>query len=194
MRLDHEIRMRWWDGEMRSNHEMISWNKIMKWDGEMRWWDKIMSLWPSGSDSRLGRNRLWVRFLEVSDIYPMFKEPMITQVPSGFSGYIWLDTKIALKHEIIRWRPASHLSANFSAIFRLPNAPMNFSGFETLSLLNNASSENRHFAHKSHFFHQVSASFIWSFFLEQMAPAHSHWNTEDRSDRVGTYYRGTAAR
>ena len=29
--------------------------------------------------------------------YPMFIEPMITWVPSGFSGYIWLDTKIVLK-------------------------------------------------------------------------------------------------
>ena len=27
----------------------------------------------------------------------MFIEPMITWVPSGFSGYIWLDTKIVLK-------------------------------------------------------------------------------------------------
>ena len=26
--------------------------------------------------------------------YPMFIEPKITRVPSGFSGYIWLDTKI----------------------------------------------------------------------------------------------------
>ena len=55
------------------------------------------SLWPSGIGSRLGRNRLWVRFLAVSDIYPMFIEPTITWVPSGFSGYIWLDTKIVLK-------------------------------------------------------------------------------------------------
>ena len=31
------------------------------------------------------------------DIYPMFTEPTITWVPSGFSGYIWLDTKIVLK-------------------------------------------------------------------------------------------------
>ena len=37
-------------------------------------------LWPSGIDSRLGRNRLWVRFLAVSDIYPMFIEPTITWV------------------------------------------------------------------------------------------------------------------
>ena len=40
------------------------------------------SLWPSGIGSRLGRNRLWVRFLAVSDIYPMFIEPTITWVPS----------------------------------------------------------------------------------------------------------------
>ena len=53
--------------------------------------------WPSGIDSRLGRNRLGVRFLAVSDIYPMFIEPTITWVPSGFSGYIWLDTKIVFK-------------------------------------------------------------------------------------------------
>ena len=55
------------------------------------------SLWPSGIGSRLGRNRLWVRFLAVSDIYPMFIEPTITWVPSGFPGYIWLDTKIVFK-------------------------------------------------------------------------------------------------
>ena len=35
--------------------------------------------------------------LAVSDIYPMFIEPSITWVPSGFSGYIWLDTKLCLK-------------------------------------------------------------------------------------------------
>ena len=34
----------------------------------------------------------------VSDIYPMFIEPTITWVLSGFSGYIWLDTKIVLKN------------------------------------------------------------------------------------------------
>ena len=45
-------------------------------------------------------NRLWVRFLAVLDIYPMFIEPTITWVPSGFSGYIWLDTKIVLKKKI----------------------------------------------------------------------------------------------
>ena len=57
----------------------------------------IPSLWPSGIGSRLGRNRLWVRFLAVSDIYPMFIEPTITWVPSEISGYIWLDTKIVFK-------------------------------------------------------------------------------------------------
>ena len=29
-----------------------------------------------------------LRVLEVSDIYPVFIEPRITRVPSGFSGYI----------------------------------------------------------------------------------------------------------
>ena len=67
------------------------------------------SLWPSGIGSRLGRNRLWVRFLAVSDIYPMFIEPTITWVPSGFSGYIWLDTKIVLKKGPC-WLPAQHFS------------------------------------------------------------------------------------
>ena len=57
---------------------------------------ELPSLWRSGIGSRLGRNRSWVRFLTVSDIYPMFIEPTITWVLSGFSGYIWLDTKIVL--------------------------------------------------------------------------------------------------
>ena len=48
---------------------------------------------------RWGRNRLWVRFLAVSDIYPRFIEHSITWVPSGFSGYIWLDTKNVLKRK-----------------------------------------------------------------------------------------------
>ena len=58
------------------------------------------SLWPSGIGSRLGRNRSWVWFLAVSDIYPMFIERTITWVPSGFSGYIWLDTKIVLNKNL----------------------------------------------------------------------------------------------
>ena len=32
--------------------------------------------------------------------YPMFIEPMITRVLSGFSGYIWLETKIVLKKKV----------------------------------------------------------------------------------------------
>ena len=33
----------------------------------------------------------------MSDIYhPMFIKPTITRVPSGFSGYIWHDTKMVL--------------------------------------------------------------------------------------------------
>ena len=32
----------------------------------------------------------------------MFIEPTITWVPSGFSGYIWLDTKIVLKKKCVR--------------------------------------------------------------------------------------------
>ena len=47
--------------------------------------------------AHLGRNRLWVRFLAVSNVYIMFIEPTIKWVPSGFSGYIWLDIKIVLK-------------------------------------------------------------------------------------------------
>ena len=72
--------------------------------------------------------------------------------------FTWTDAFIHPEHPF--FRPAPHLSANFSAIFRIPNVPMNFSGFETLSLLNYASSENRYFDHNSHFFHLVSASFI----------------------------------
>ena len=30
----------------------------------------------------------------------MFIEPTITWVPSGFSGYIWLDTKIVLNKDL----------------------------------------------------------------------------------------------
>ena len=72
----------------------INWRAIEVW--EVRAWSSP-SLWPSGIGSGLGRNRLWVRFLAVSDIYPMFIEHTITWVPSGFSGYIWHDTKIVFK-------------------------------------------------------------------------------------------------
>ena len=33
----------------------------------------------------------------VGYIFPMFNEPTITWVPSGLSGYIWLDTKIVFE-------------------------------------------------------------------------------------------------
>ena len=61
--------------------------------------EKCPSLWPSGIGSRVGWNRLWARFLAVSDIYPIFIEPTITWVPSGFSGYIGygLTQKLCLK-------------------------------------------------------------------------------------------------
>ena len=35
--------------------------------------------------------------LAVLDTYPMFIEPTLTRVLSGFSKYKWLDTKIVLK-------------------------------------------------------------------------------------------------
>ena len=62
-----------------------------------------LSLWPSGIGSHLGRNRLWVRFLAKSDIYPMFNcsFSLITWVLSGFSGYIWLDAKIDFKKRMV---------------------------------------------------------------------------------------------
>ena len=46
----------------------------------------------------------------------MFIEPTITWVPSGFSGYIWLDVKMVLK--IIRAERAVKLTANRFAINR----------------------------------------------------------------------------
>ena len=52
------------------------------------------SLWPSGIGSRLGRNRLWVRFLAVSDIYPMFIEPKITWSLRGSLGTYGLTQKL----------------------------------------------------------------------------------------------------
>ena len=57
------------------------------------------SLWPSGIGSHLGRNRLRVRFLAVSDIYPMFIdiEPTITWDPSGSLGTYGLTQKLCKK-------------------------------------------------------------------------------------------------
>ena len=47
-----------------------------------------LSLWPSGININLGRNRLRVRFLAVSDIYPIFIEPTITYL--GPLRVLWL--------------------------------------------------------------------------------------------------------
>ena len=54
-------------------------------------------------------------------IYPMFIEPTITWVPSGFSGYIWLDTKIVLKKKtqtVKRGRSFSSPKSVVSGILR----------------------------------------------------------------------------
>ena len=68
-----------------------------EWDGTFDAAQTLPSLWPSGIGSRLEQNRLWVRFLAVSDIYPMFIEPMITWVPSGFSGTYGSTQKLCSK-------------------------------------------------------------------------------------------------
>ena len=53
------------------------------------------SLWPSGIDAHVGTEQVLslipgsVKYVS----YPMFIEPTITWIPSGFSGYMWLDTK-----------------------------------------------------------------------------------------------------
>ena len=55
-------------------------------------------LWPSGIYRLpLGTDQVVSSIPDLSDIYPMFIEPTITWFPSGFSEYIWLDTKIVLK-------------------------------------------------------------------------------------------------
>ena len=61
----------------------------------------IASLWPSGIGSRLGRNRLWVRFLAVSDIYPMFLEAYVYLSPFGVL-WVELDTKIVLEKIVVK--------------------------------------------------------------------------------------------
>ena len=52
--------------------------------------------------------------------------------------FTWTDAFIHPEHPF--FRPAPHLSAKFSTIFRVSNVPTNFSGFETLLLLNYTSS------------------------------------------------------
>ena len=58
------------------------------------------------------------------------------------------------------FRPAPHLSSNFSTVFLVTNASTDFSGFETLLSLSYASPENRHFAHEFQCFHQLLTSFV----------------------------------
>ena len=52
---------------------------------------------PSVIGSRLGRNRLWVRFLAVSDNISHVHWAYDYSGSFGDPGYIWLDTKIVLK-------------------------------------------------------------------------------------------------
>ena len=61
------------------------------------------SLWPRGIGSHLGRNTKVVSLIPGSVgyiSYPMKIEPTITWVLSGFSGYIWLYTKIVLEKNL----------------------------------------------------------------------------------------------
>ena len=58
------------------------------------------------------------------------------------------------------FRPAPHLSSNFSAVSLVTNASTDFKGFETLLSLSYASLENRHFALKFHCFHQLSTNLV----------------------------------
>ena len=64
-------------------------------------------------------------------IYPTFIEPTITWIPSGFSGYIWLDTKIVLEKKKIHsiriqlfYKPVQMSSSWYHPI-RLPKSLSN---------------------------------------------------------------------
>ena len=48
--------------------------------------------------------------------YPMFIEPTITRVPSGFSGYVWLDTKIAFLKKILGTVDVANMVVNFHPV------------------------------------------------------------------------------
>ena len=79
------------------------------------------SLWPSGIGSRLGWNRLWVRFLAVSDIYPMFIEPTLLGSLRGSLGTYGLTQKLCWKKKNIQpfyfniflWRSNNRLKIIF---------------------------------------------------------------------------------
>ena len=72
------------------------------------------SLWHSGVGSRLGRNRLWVRFLAVSDIYPHVQWAYNYLGPFGVLWVHMADTKIVLKKSR-NWNFFSSLSCPYNS-------------------------------------------------------------------------------
>ena len=58
----------------------------------------IPLLWPGGMDGTGCEFEFW----QCQILIPcsMFIEPTITRVPLGFSGYIWLDTRIVFKKNL----------------------------------------------------------------------------------------------
>ena len=62
----------------------------------------------------------------------MFIEPTITWVPSGFSGYIWLDTKIVLKKILCKLKKESKSITNYTLENYLINESLfdRFTGLE----------------------------------------------------------------
>ena len=62
-------------------------------------------LWSSGIGAHLGRNRLWVRFLAMSDVYIIISHVHRAYDYLGPFGvlwvHIWLDSKIVLKIIVI---------------------------------------------------------------------------------------------
>ena len=87
-----------------------SWSNL----GINAWWvypfSMIITLGQTSNPSLVWKKvDIFKRFLAVSDIYPMFIEPTITWVSSGFSGYIWLDTKILFKKKMMMMTMMNHL-------------------------------------------------------------------------------------
>ena len=87
------------------------------------------SHWPRGIGARLWRSRLRVRVLVVPDtyMYPMYVHRAYdTRVPSGFPGYIWLDTKIVkiyVSAESVntfknKWKAEGELAGFYRAVSR----------------------------------------------------------------------------
>ena len=88
-------------------------------------------LWRSGIDSRLGRNRLWVLFLAVSDIYPMFIVQWAYDYLGPF-GLLWVhmawhkNSVLKKEHNSCNWgmqidwwsQPRAVFSHTFSSIIR----------------------------------------------------------------------------